>query len=242
VSRYFTHGDPLERELRAARPRPSDALVSRIEGRIHESRPARRTSFRLAIPVALTAAMVAALAAVGGVGYAASSVAGAAEAVAHIFVPVKQTSPVVIQGLNAGGDQYRPGFGFGDPDHVHTGPPGLTKQGGAFAPPLVPTIKGKTAIVSTSFTLDEQAHLTLSVFDKATGKKLLLTQTKSQLGKGITGKQTKNIQYLVLVPRTIPLKLAIPANLLASGHSYYIRIRARSPLNTVKFLTIPIRG
>ena len=25
---------------------------------------------------------------------------------------------------DAGGDQYRPGYGFGDPNHTHYGPPG----------------------------------------------------------------------------------------------------------------------
>lgn len=233
--------DALGRELRSRRPRPSDSLVSRIEGRVHASRLPRRRSFRYAIPAALTVAMVAALAAVGGVSYAATGVEAAATAVAHVFVPAKQTSPIAVSGLNAGGDQYRPGFGWGDPNHTHTGPPGLTKKGGAFAPPLTPLIKGKTAFVKTTFTSDEQAHLTISVFDAKTGQELLLTQGKTQLGKGISGKQTKNIQYLMLVPRTIPLQLAIPANLLTPGSSYYIRIRARSPLNKISFLKIPFR-
>jgi hypothetical protein len=243
MSGFLHRGDPLGRELRSARPRPSEELVSRIEGRLRDVRPVtRRGSLRLAIPVALTVTMVGALAAVGGVSYAASSVAQAAKEVAHVFVPAKQHKAVAVESLNAGHDQYRPGYGWGDPNHTHTGPPGLVKKGGAFAPPLLPTLKGPTALVSTSFTLDEQAHLTFSVFDAKTHKKLLLTQTKSRLGNGITGRQTKNIQYLMLVPRTIPLKLAIPANLVTPGSSYYIRIRARSPLNEVKFLRIPIRG
>jgi hypothetical protein len=232
----------LERELRGGRPRPSDALVSRIEGRLHEAATPRRRSLRYAVPAALTAAIVGSLAAVGGVSYAANGVAHAATAVAHVFVPATQTSPSAVSGLNAGGDQYRPGFGFGDPNHTHTGPPGLTKKGGAFAPPLLAVTKGKTAFVSSTFTLDEQAHLTISVFNKKTGKQLLLTQGKTAIGNGIHGKQTKNIQYLVLVPRSIALHLAIPANLVARGNSYSIRIRARSPLNTIKFLTIPFHG
>jgi hypothetical protein len=232
----------VERQLRAQRPRPSDALVSRIEGRVRESAAPRRASFRYAIPAALTISMIAALAAVGGVSYAANGVAHAATAVAHVFVPAKQSSPIAVSGLNAGSDQYRPGYGWGDSNHVHTGPPGLTRKGGAFAPPLLAVTKGKTAFVGTTFTSDEQAHLTISVFDKRTGKKLLLTQGKTAIGKGVHGRQTKNIQYLMLVPRTVPLRLAIPANLLAPGNSYYIRIRARSPLNTIKFLTIPFHG
>lgn len=232
----------LQRELRGSRPRPSDALVSRIEGRLREAATPRRRSFRYAIPAALTAAIVGSLAAVGGVSYAASGVENAATAVAHVFVPAKQHAPIAVTGLNAGSDQYRPGFGWGDRNHVHTGPPGLTRKGGAFAPPLIAAKKGKASFVTTSFTSDEQAHLTFSVFDKRTGKKLLLTQDKSTIAKGVHGKQTKNIQYLMLVPRTVPLKLAIPANLLTPGNSYYIRIRARSPLNTIKFLTIAFHG
>jgi hypothetical protein len=232
----------LQRELRGSRPHPSDALVSRIEGRLREAATPRRRSFRYAVPAALTAAIVGSLAAVGGVSYAANSVAQAATAVAHVFVPAKQAAPIAVSGLNAGGDQYRPGFGFGDPNHIHTGPPGLTKKGGAFAPPLLAVTRGKTSYVSTSFTSDEQAHLTISVFDKKTGKKLLLTQQKSAIAKGVHGPQTKNIQYLMLVPRTVPLKLAIPANLVTPGNQYYIRIRARSPLNTIKFLTIAFHG
>jgi hypothetical protein len=239
--RFSQQRDPLERELRARRPRPSNELVSRLEGSIRGAQP-RRGSLRYAIPAALTAALVGALALVGGVGYAAGSVAHAAQAVAHVFVPAKQTSPIAVSGLNAGGDQYTPGFGWGDPNHVHDGPPGIKRPGGAFAPPLVATTLGKTAFVSTKFSLDEQAHLTLSVFDAKTGKKLLLTQTKSQVAKGVQGKQTKNIQYLALIPRSIPLRLAIPANLLTPGASYYIRIRARSPLNKIAFLKIPFHG
>src|SRR5665647_2480191 len=158
---FFKRGDKLEGELRAARPGPSDELVSRIEGRIRSERPAlaRRSSFRIAVPVTLTAVLVGALAAVGGVGYAATSVEHAVKAVSHVFAPAKAHQAVVVEGLTSGGDQYKPGFGFGDPNHNHEGPPGLTKKGGEFAPPLTPKIEGKTAIISTSFTLDEQAHL-----------------------------------------------------------------------------------
>jgi hypothetical protein len=239
---FLHRGDSLERKLRTGRPRPSDELATRIESRMHESRLPSRRSFRYAVPAALTAAMVAALAVVGGVGYAATSVEHAAKVVAQVFVPAKQTAPIAVSGLTAGSDQYRPGYGWGDRNHVHTGPPGLTKKGGAFAPPLIAVTKGKTAYVKTSFTSDEQVHLTFSVFDARTGKKLLLTQTKSKIAKGVHGRQTKNIQYLMLVPRTVPLQLAIPANLVAPGNSYYIRIRARSPLNKITFLKIPFHG
>ena len=40
-----------------------------------------------------------------------------------------------MRGLTAGGDQYRPGYGFGDENHNHTGPPGLSGKGGEKTPP-----------------------------------------------------------------------------------------------------------
>jgi hypothetical protein len=249
MSRFFKRGESLEGELRAARPRPSDELVSRIEGHIRSERPAlaRRSSFRVAVPVALTAVMVGALAAVGGVGYAATSVEGAVKAVSHVFAPAKQHQAVVVEGLTSGGDQYKDGYGWGDDNHNHDGPPGVhggkkEKQKGDFTPPLVAQLVGTTATVSTSFTIDEQAHLFISVIDKATGKQLLIAQDKSKVGKLLKGKQAKSLDYLVLVPRTIPLKLAIPANLLQAGRAYAIRVIARDPQGNKTNLLIPFNG
>ncbi len=239
----FKRGDGLERELRRLRAEPTDEFVRRIETRVHAARPTyRRSSFRLAVPVALTAAMVAALGAVGGVGYAASSVKDAARAVAHVFAPAKQSRPIVVSGLTSGGDQYRPGYGWGDDNHNHEGPPGLKKQGGEFAPPLTTTVKGKTAFVSTSFTIDEQAHLFISVLDTKSKKELVVTQTQSKIGSGLKGKQTKTVQYLVLVPRKIPLTLALPASLVLPGHTYAIEVIARDPSGQKTKLLIPFKG
>jgi hypothetical protein len=134
---FFRKSDSLERELRGARPTPADELVSRIEGRIAAERP-RRTAFRYAVPAVLTTAVVTALAVVGGVSYAANSVAHAAEAVAHVFTPAQVHGHLTVAGATAGGDQYRPGYGFGDRNHNHTGPPGLQRKGGFFAQPLTP--------------------------------------------------------------------------------------------------------
>jgi len=218
--------------------------VSRIEARVRSERPAlaHRNSFRVAVPVALTAVMIGALAAVGGVGYAATSVEHAVKAVSHVFVPAKAQQAVVIEGLTSGHDQYRPGFGFGDPNHNHSGPPGLKKKGGAFAPPLTPKIVGKAALISTNFTIDEQAHLFISVIDKATGKKLSITQTKSKVGSTLHGVQAKSLNYLVLVPRTIPIKLAVPVNLLVAGHKYSIRVIAQDPQGNKTNLQIPFNA
>jgi hypothetical protein len=241
---FFKKGDSLERELRAGRRAPSDELVSRIEGRVRDAHGPRRSAFRYAVPAALTAAMLAALAAVGGVGYAASSVEHAATAVVHVFAPAHVSGKLTVAGATAGGDQYRPGYGWGDPNHTHTGPPGLTKGNGngSFAPPLTPKVTGTTAAVSTSFTIDEQAHLFISVIDKKTGKEIVINQNKSKVGKGLTGRSAKVINYLVLVPRTIPLKLTLPAKDLVPGAKYAIRIIARSPLGDKATLLLPFSG
>jgi hypothetical protein len=237
---FLRRGDSIERELRAGRPTPDDELVSRIEARVGELRP-RRTAFRYAVPAALTAAMVGALAAVGGVGYAASSVEHAATAVAHAFVPAKAHGTLSVAGATAGGDQYRPGFGFGDRNHNHTGPPGLRRKGGNFAPPISSKIVGTNALVTTAFTIDEQAHLFVSVLDRK-GHELVINQTKSKIGSGLHGRSARVINYLVLVPRTIPLKLALPARLVTPGSRYTIRVIARDPDGNRSTLRIPFNA
>jgi hypothetical protein len=234
---FLRRGDSLERELRESRPAPRDELVTRIEARVGDMRP-RRSAFRYAVPAALTATMVAALAAVGGVSYAASSVEQAATAVAHVFAPTKAHGTLSVAGATAGGDQYKPGFGFGDRNHNHSGPPGLKRKGGSFAPPLTPKILGTSGLVTTAFTIDEQAHLFISVLDKK-GHEIVINQTKSKIGKGLHGRSAKVINYLVLVPRTIPLKLALPARLLVPGSRYTIRVVARDPDGNKSTLRIP---
>ena len=240
---FFKKGDRLEGKLRAARPQPSDELVSRIEARVSETRPRTRRSFRYAVPAALTIAMVSALAAVGGVSYAASGVAGAVHSVAKVFSPAKGHGTLTIASKTSGGDQYKPGYGWGDDNHNHTGPPGLKKKkGGEFTPPLTPKIQGRTATIATTFTVDEQAQLFVSVLDKKTGKALILSQRQSRVGSGVTGPPTKAIAYRVLVPRIIPLKLAMPASLVLPGRTYNIQVIARDPDGNKTKLLIPFKG
>src|SRR3954464_4083196 len=108
----------VERQLRAERATPSDELVRSIV-------PRREQRRQLAFAGALTAALAVSLSAVGGVSYAATSLTHAAKAAVKLVSPTSHHGSVVVQGLSAGGDQYRPGYGFGDKNHEHTGPPGL---------------------------------------------------------------------------------------------------------------------
>ena len=216
----------LEARLRAERPVPRPELVEAVARRVGP-RPVLAGRRRFAFAGALTAAMLAALASVGGISYAASAARSAAEVVKEAVAPTGQKAAIGVFGINSGGDQYRPGFGFGDPDHNHTGSPGLERPGGAAAPPLRSrnAPDGKARLVTFSIRLDEQAALRIHVLDPD-GRPLLLTQKGSKLGTGISGPQTKTIRYTVRVPRSIPITLRIPANLLRVGQLYQVRVVA----------------
>ena len=69
----------IEAELRANRPEPSDELVHRLEARVREDRHSRAGSFRVAFAGALAAGVLAALASVGGLGYAATATGSAVD-------------------------------------------------------------------------------------------------------------------------------------------------------------------
>jgi hypothetical protein len=214
----------LEDELRARRPAVSGALVASIAAGLapQRARPLRRES---AFAAALTAGLATALAWAGGVSYAANAITDAARTASHVVV-----THVTVVGaeLNAGGDQYKPGYGFGDPNHNHTGPPSIAngKPGEKAPPTQVSSSPDRKAILAAGqVTIDEQAALYFSVLD-AQGNQLLLTQRGSQIGGSVQGPQVKTIHYVMLVPRTIPVQIRVPANLLKKGQTYRIRIIA----------------
>ena len=230
----------LARELRKQRPEPSAALLDSVARGLGTRRRPSAVP-RVVFAGGLTAALLVAIGAVGGAGYAASTVQDAVRAVKHVFVG---QSSVVVSGLTAGGDQYRPGYGWGDPNHEHTGPPGLTgSKPGAAAPPAQTTSAGpKAKFVITSVKVDEQANLWISVVN-AKGKAIILTQGKgAKVGSGIKGKPTKVIHYRVLVPRAIPLKLRVPTNLVKPGAKYRIKVVAVDPQGNKSTLFIPFTG
>jgi hypothetical protein len=234
----------LERRLRRLSPQPSAQLTAAVARSLGPQRRPR-VAARVAVTGGLTAAMLGALGAVGGIGYAASAAGQAVHAIKRVVSPQQA---VVVSSLSSGGDQYKPGYGWGDDDHNHEGPPGLKKGGttnkGEFAPPeqLVAVDGGKAGVVSTSITLDEQAHLFISVVDSK-GKKVLITQSSKDGGSDVGGKlkggQSKTINYQVLVPRTIPIKLRVPGSLLKSKETYRIQVIARDPQGNKTTIYLP---
>jgi hypothetical protein len=116
----------LETALRSARPAPRDEYVRGLTREIRAGRAPRR--MRLGFAAVFTAAILGALSAVGGLGYAASATTHAAHAVKNVVVksktPTQKLRPAAATPAQA---QYRPGCGLGDANHIHTGPPG---QGG----------------------------------------------------------------------------------------------------------------
>ena len=185
----------------------------------------KRVNKSRAFAGALTVVLVAALAAVGGVSYAANAVTHVAHVAKKIVAPSSTHGAIVVKGLNAGGDQYRPGFGFGDPNHNHSGPPGLTGKDGEKTPPAQTSRTGKTVKVATTIRVDEQAALYISVLD-ANGNRLILNQKGSKIGGAVSGVQVKTIHYVVLVPRSIPIQLQVPKNLLVKGQTYTLHVIA----------------
>jgi hypothetical protein len=185
----------------------------------------KRVNKSRAFAAVLSVTLVAALAAVGGVSYAANAVTHVAHVAKKIVAPSSTHGAIVVKGLNAGGDQYRPGFGFGDPNHNHTGPPGLSGKDGEKAPPAQTARVGRTVKVATTIRVDEQAALYISVLD-ANGNRLIVNQKGSKIGGAVSGKQVKTIHYVVLVPRSIPIQLLVPKNLLVKGQTYKIHVIA----------------
>ena len=242
---FDDHGNTfaLDARLRAKAPEPSGALTARLSSLVVETRQERsRSRGRALAAVCGTAGILAALGATGGTGYAASTVGRAVEAVRAAGTPSEE---LVVRGLSSGSDQYRPGYGWGDPNHNHTGPPGLGRRdGGPPVLPARPSREGLAAYVSTRVSFSEQAHLYIGVVD-ARGRPLLLTQHSrrggSVVGDGVRGPQTKFIRYSLRVPRTVPISLRVPSNLLRPGATYRIRIVAFDPEGNRSQLFIPFR-
>jgi hypothetical protein len=121
--------DDIEAELRAGRPVPRESFVHELSGKLRSpgSSFVRR---RLGFAAALSAAMLIALTAVGGLGYASSATSHAVTALKNVVVKSNHTKKhVSTVHLSPALSQYKPGCGLGDKNHIHTGPPGQPPPG-----------------------------------------------------------------------------------------------------------------
>ncbi|HEY3764473.1 MAG TPA: hypothetical protein VGL44_04900 [Gaiellales bacterium] len=112
---FWRRQDDLERELRAQRPEPRRELVDEIASRIvgERRRGAGRTA-RLGVAAALTAGMLGALGAFGGLSYAANGVTHAVDAAVHVVAPTRVSVPTISQ--SSAMAQYKVALCF----HGHT--------------------------------------------------------------------------------------------------------------------------
>lgn len=108
------HAD-LEVRLRSDRPGPSAGFVDELIARIRAERSAfRPRSLRVVFAAAFTALLLVAFASAGGLSYAASALEQAVDGVQQAVAPGAQTVT-----NSPGDDQYKPGKGCGDKNHLH---------------------------------------------------------------------------------------------------------------------------
>jgi hypothetical protein len=151
---------------------------------------------RLGVAAALTTAMVAALAAFGGIGSAASSVGHTTQVLAqvvHITSPKRPNAPIVVripQGLSSAADQYSALTFHGN-------------SGGANQPPLT-ALAGpgtKYSHVTVPLTLTSDLRLTIKVYNS----KGQLVRTGTGKSKVATfNRKAGNVLLRVIVPTNLP--------------------------------------
>jgi hypothetical protein len=128
MSRFWQgeHHD-IEAELRSLRPQPRPAFIAVFRDDLHRRMRRPKIVRRAAFATVLTAGMLSAFATLGGIGYA-SSAANSAFHVSKIerLVGISHHPSRTTQTHNKAtgdnpifGDQYRPGKGCGDKNHVH---------------------------------------------------------------------------------------------------------------------------
>ena len=106
----------LEAELRAGRPEPRADFVRALSARVHEDSRRRRPSFRIAFAGAMTGLVLVALAAGGGFERATSAVDAVLVGAKDAASGGNGAKPVPD---SPGQDQYKPGKGCGDQNHIH---------------------------------------------------------------------------------------------------------------------------
>jgi hypothetical protein len=127
--RQRDHHD-IEAELRRHRPEPRPAFLAALSNELRD-RTRRPKARRAALVTILTVGMLTVFATFGGIGYASSAadnaihlskierLVGISESTQSTVVPADGTSSTGTD--SSGDDEYRPGKGCGDPNHIHSG-------------------------------------------------------------------------------------------------------------------------
>ena len=126
MSRFWKRwrSDQLEHDLRAGRPTPPSDLVTRLAEEIRgEGHRPVLGPIRIAVATALTGLMLASLTSLGGLGYVAEGARAAAQTARNIVDPPSSSKARTAE-QTPGQDQYKPGKGCGDSNHLHKPKPG----------------------------------------------------------------------------------------------------------------------
>jgi ferric-dicitrate binding protein FerR (iron transport regulator) len=114
----------VEAVLRECRPEPPAAFLVALVEDVQAHRRRRAAAPRRVLAVALCAGMLGAFAALGGIGYASTAVKHAANVtnvaqIVGVSGGPTATSNGGSETHNPTFDQYRPGKGCGDKNHIH---------------------------------------------------------------------------------------------------------------------------
>ena len=105
----------LEARLRSERPAPRPDFVRAVVDRVESRRP-RAAGLRIAVALALTMAMLVAVASFGGVSYAAAGAQEAVKTVGKVLSPAKASRVADDDDDDGGGDDDDDDDGDDDPD------------------------------------------------------------------------------------------------------------------------------
>ena len=116
-------GLDLEATLRTSRPKPRSEFVDALVEDVRDVRRTRLSTLRVAVAVGVTAMLLVPLTAFGGYSYAVATAHQVAKVV-HITKVQKahqkaKVSQRATRRLTAADQEYRPGKGCGDKNHIH---------------------------------------------------------------------------------------------------------------------------
>jgi hypothetical protein len=101
MNRFWKRETGLERRLKAERPGPSRSFMSSMMERldtVDPPRTRRSVGLRVSLASAVSLAFLTSLAAFGGLGYAANSIAQVGRTASHVVVPQHRGVPAATQG------------------------------------------------------------------------------------------------------------------------------------------------